>query len=324
MLTNDLHAFMYSKVKPINVLTYDTFLACLEDRQGKFNTGNYESIGGYKALIDVDTGQPYSVVRDTYQPIDNAEINTNISNLCREAGLNPNIKAYNHNNGAAMAVRYQFKEKGRFIRQGPNSTKKTFLCPEIWAYNSYDGTQTARLTGAVYDSACENGIAFKNTINFYKLKHTKNNADMAYIVGTELDGYFNRLSQQIDLLESWANIEINYMDTIRLLEKIKGVSFLDKSKPAKRQAEKIGDKIHYQVYGEIRDRGQENINLWSIVSAVTNYSTLREDKGSNGHGISTNSLNVGVSRQENVASWLTNIVAPFAENRLNNVAGGLV
>ena len=114
------------------------------------------------------------------------------------------------------------------------------------------------------------------------------------------------------------------MDTIRLLEKIKGVSFLDKSKPAKRQAEKIGDKIHYQVYGEIRDRGQENINLWSIVSAVTNYSTLREDKGSNGHGISTNSLNVGVSRQENVASWLTNIVAPFAENRLNNVAGGLV
>ena len=66
---------------------------------------------------------------------------------------------------------------------------------------------------------------------------------------------------------------------------------------------------------------QEKINLWSIVSAVTNYSTLRNNKGLNGHGISTSSLNVGVSRQENVASWLTNIVAPFAENRL---AGGLV
>ena len=315
MLTNDLHAFMYSKVKPINVLTYDKF----------FNTGNYESVEGYKALADTNTGKIYSIVKDTYQPIDNAEINTNITNLCNDAGLNPNIKAYNPSNGSAMAVRYQFKEKGRFIQQGPNTTnrykKKTFLCPEIWAYNSYDGTQTARLTGAVYDSACENGIAFKNTINFYKLKHTKNNADMAYIVGCDLDSYFDRLNHQIDVLESWANIEINYSDTVRLLEKIKGVSFLDRAKPAKRQAEKIGDKIHHQVYGEVRERGLKKTNLWSIVSAVTNYSTLRNDKGLNVHGLSTNSLNVGVSRQENVASWLTNIVAPFAENRL---AGGLV
>ena len=143
---------------------------------------------------------------------------------------------------------------------------------------------------------------------------------MAYIVGSELDGYFNRLSQQIDLLESWASIEISYEDTVRLLEKIKGVSFLDRTKPAKRVTEKVGDKIHYQVYGEKRDRGQEKINLWSVVSAVTNYSTLRNDKGLNVHGLSTNSLGVGVSRQENVASWLTDIVTPFAEIRTNSAA----
>ena len=287
----------------------------------KVYTNGVWSIEGYKALSDKDTGHVYSIVKDTYYPIDNNVITENMAQLINQKGLNPNITAYEYNHGSAMAVRYQFKEKGRDIQQGPNTTKKTFLCPEIWAYNSYDGSQTARLTGAVYDSACENGIAFKNTINFYKLKHTKNNADMAYIVGCDLDSYFDRLNHQIDVLESWANIEINYMDTIRLLEKIKGVSFLDRAKPAKRQAEKIGDKIHHQVYGELRERGQEKINLWSIVSAVTNYSTLRNDKGLNGHGISTSSLNVGVSRQENVASWLTNIVAPFAENRL---AGGLV
>jgi hypothetical protein len=287
----------------------------------KVYTNGVWSIEGYKALADTDTGHVYSIVKDTYYPIDNNVITENMAQLINQKGLNPNITAYEYNHGSAMAVRYQFKEKGRDIQQGPNTTKKTFLCPEIWAYNSYDGSQTARLTGAVYDSACENGIAFKSTINFYKLKHTKNNADMAYIVGCDLDSYFDRLNHQIDVLESWANIEINYSDTVRLLEKIKGVSFLDRAKPAKRQAEKIGDKIHHQVYGEVRERGLEKINLWSIVSAVTNYSTLRNDKGLNGHGISTSSLNVGVSRQENVASWLTNIVAPFAENRL---AGGLV
>ena len=300
-------SFMFSEVKSADVTT--NFYS------------DYQTIKGYKALIDAATGQPYSVVRDTYQPINNSVITENMFQLINQKGLIPHITAYEYNNGSAMAVRYQFKEKGRDIQQGPNGTKNTFLCPEIWAYNSYDGTQTARLTGAVYDSACENGIAFKNTINFYKLKHTKNNADMAYIVGSELDSYFDRLNQQINLLESWANIEINYMDTVRLLEKIKGVSFLDRTKPAKRQAEKTGDKIHSQIFGEVKKRGQENVNLWSIVSAVTNYSTLREDKGSNIHGLSTNSLNVGVSRQENVASWLSNIVAPFAENRL---AGGLV
>ena len=147
---------------------------------------------------------------------------------------------------------------------------------------------------------------------------------MAYIVGCDLDSYFDRLNHQIDVLESWANIEINYRDTVQLLEKIKGVSFLDNSKPAKRKAEKIGNKIQSQVYDEVRERGQEKINLWSVVSAVTNYSTLRSDKGSNEQGISTNSLGVGVARQENVASWLSNIVAPYAENRLNNVAGGLM
>ena len=190
-------SFMFSEVKPADVTT------------------DYQTIKGYKALIDAATGQPYSVVRDTYQPINNNVITENMFQLINQKGLIPHITAYEYNNGRAMAVRYQFKEKGRDIQQGPNTTKKTFLCPEIWAYNSYDGTQTARLTGAVYDSACENGIAFKNTINFYKLKHTKNNADMAYIVGSELDNYFNRLSQQIDLLESWANIEINKMDTVR-------------------------------------------------------------------------------------------------------------
>ena len=106
-------SFMFSEVKPADVTT--NFYS------------DYQTIKGYKALIDSATGQPYSVVRDTYQPINNSVITENMAQLINQKGLIPHITAYEYNNGSAMAVRYQFKEKGRDIQQGPNSTKKTFL-----------------------------------------------------------------------------------------------------------------------------------------------------------------------------------------------------
>ena len=207
--------------------------------------------------------------------------------------------------GGRTARRYILSDLKYDVSQGTrNTTNPTTITPEIWAFNSYDGTQRARASFSLFDIACENGLATKAMINFINVRHTKNASTVfsPEIIEQGLDV----AKRQIDLIRSWANTEITYETAKDLLLALKGMTEnRGKASVAGRKARETSfDRVWGTVGSEAATRG--GLTVWAIVSAATNYSTLRQAGG----GMHTASLDVGVDRQESVANWITNVVTP--------------
>jgi len=289
-------------------IEYDPFTSTVETRP--LVTEGYNVCDSYQELFDLQTDKTLSIVSNTYKPIDNAYIYGNIENtLSRVYG--GAIKKIDHVYGEGMhwgartARRYVLSDLKYDVAQGTrNTTCPTTITPEIWAFNSYDGTQRARASFSLFDIACANGLATKDMVNFINVRHTKNAS--SYFSPEIIEQGLDVAKRQIDLIRSWANTEIDYATAKDLLLALKG---MNENKPkalpvGRKPRETSFDRVWDSVGSEAHNRG--GLTVWAIVSAATNYSTLRQAGG----GMHTASLDVGVDRQEAVASWITNVVAP--------------
>ena len=278
----------------------------------------------YNRVIDTQTNKTYSVVSSTYTPINNAFFYGSLEGAISSvySGVidkTPFIYGSDNHRGVRSAMRYRLTDLGYAISQGTIATRNsithpTTVIPELWAYNSYDGSQTARASFSLFDMACENGMATKQLIDFIKVKHTKN-ASLA-INPERIQNGINLAKKQIDVIQQWANESINYAQAKELLLTLKGM--VDNKTPDKIENNKRApaditlDHLLDHFEGESIRRGGRTV--WSLVSAVTDWSTLRYSNFSWHIGdtqkLHTSSLSAGVNRQERVANWISNHVMP--------------
>jgi len=268
----------------------------------------------YNRVIDTQTNKTYSVVSSTYTPINNAFFYGNLERAISSvySGVidkTPFIYGSDNHTGVRSAMRYRLTDLGYDIKQGTiDTTHPTKIIPELWAYNSYDGSQTARASFSLFDMACENGMATKQLIDFIKVKHTKN-ASLA-INPERIQNGINLAKKQIDVIQQWANESINYSQAKELLLTLKGMvdnKTPEKLKNSKRDPADITlDHLLNNFEWESLKRG--GCTVWSLVSAVTDWSTLRSKNDNN--KLHTSSLSAGVNRQERVANWISNHVMP--------------
>ena len=274
----------------------------------------------YNRVIDTQTNKTYSVVSSTYTPINNAFFYGSLEGAISSvySGVvdkTPFIYGSDNHRGVRSAMRYRLTDLGYDIKQGTrDTTHPTKIIPELWAYNSYDGSQTARASFSLFDVVCENGLATKQLIDFIKVKHTKN-ASLA-INPERIQNGIMLAKKQIDVIQQWANESINYAQAKELLLTLKGM--VDNKTPDKIENNKRApaditlDHLLDHFEGESIRRGGRTV--WSLVSAVTDWSTLRSSTFSRGIGFNnkmhTSSLSAGVNRQERVANWISNHVMP--------------
>ena len=151
-------------------------------------------------------------------------------------------------------------------------------------------------------------MATKELIDFIKVKHTKN-AGLA-INPERIQNGINLAKKQIDVIQQWANESINYAQAKELLLTLKGMvdnKTPDKLENSKRDPADITlDHLLNNFESESVKRGGRTV--WSLVSAVTDWSTLRSRNDNN--KLHTSSLSAGVNRQERVANWISNHVMP--------------
>ena len=269
----------------------------------------------YNRVIDTQTNKTYSVVSSTYTPINNAFFYGNLERAISSvySGVidkTPFVYGSDNHTGVRSAMRYRLTDLGYDIKQGTrDTTHPTKIIPELWAYNSYDGSQTARASFSLFDVVCENGMATKQLIDFIKVKHTKN-ASLA-INPERIQNGITLAKKQIDVIQQWANESINYSQAKELLLTLKGMvdnKTPDKLENSKRDPADITlDHLLNNFESESVKRGGHTV--WSLVSAVTDWSTLRS-KNDNNNKLHTSSLSAGVNRQERVANWISNHVMP--------------
>ena len=269
----------------------------------------------YNRVIDTQTNKTYSVVSSTYTPINNAFFYGNLERAISSvySGVidkTPLVYGSDNHTGVRSAMRYRLTDLGYDIKQGTrDTTHPTKIIPELWAYNSYDGSQTARASFSLFDVVCENGMATKQLIDFIKVKHTKN-ASLA-INPERIQNGITLAKKQIDVVQQWANESINYAQAKELLLTLKGMvdnKTPDKLENSKRDPADITlDHLLNNFESESVKRGGHTV--WSLVSAVTDWSTLRS-KNDNNNKLHTSSLSAGVNRQERVANWISNHVMP--------------
>ena len=269
----------------------------------------------YNRVIDTQTNKTYSVVSSTYTPINNALFYGTLERAISSvySGVidkTPFVYGSDNHTGVRSAMRYRLTDLSYNIKQGTRRdfTHPTKIIPELWAYNSYDGSQTARASFSLFDMACENGMATKQLIDFIKVKHTKN-ASLA-INPERIQNGITLAKKQIDVIQQWANESINYAQAKELLLTLKGMvdnKTPDKLENSKRDPADITlDHLLNNFESESVKRGGRTV--WSLVSAVTDWSTLRSTNDNN--KLHTSSLSAGVNRQERVANWISNHVMP--------------
>ena len=268
----------------------------------------------YNRVIDTQTNKTYSVVSSTYTPINNAFFYGNLEGAISSvySGVidkTPFVYGSGNHTGVRSAMRYRLTDLGYDIKQGTrDTTHPTKIIPELWAYNSYDGSQTARASFSLFDMACENGMATKQLIDFIKVKHTKN-ASLA-INPERIQNGIMLAKKQIDVIQQWANESINYLQAKELLLTLKGMvdnKTPEKLENSKREPADITlDHLLNNFETESVKRGGRTV--WSLVSAVTDWSTLRSKNDNN--KLHTSSLSAGVNRQERVANWISDHVMP--------------
>lgn len=269
----------------------------------------------YNRVIDTQTNKTYSVVSSTYTPINNAFFYGSLEKAISSvySGVidkTPFVYGSDNHTGVRSAMRYRLTDLGYAISQGTRDTSHpTTVTPELWAYNSYDTSQTARASFSLFDMACENGMATKQLIDFIKVKHTKN-ASLA-INPERIQNGITLVKKQIDVIQQWANESINYAQAKELLLTLKGM--VDNKTPDKLENSKHNNPADITFDHLLNNFESESVKrggrtVWSLVSAVTDWSTLRSNNDTN--KLHTSSLSAGVNRQERVANWISNHVMP--------------
>ena len=284
------------------------FIAPIDRRELFDDQGNKASHVGL-----FDAAQCVGTVSPSYKVIQNRVAHDMMEGSIREGGYHGELEiipTQGGRSGGRWSVRYVLKDLCFSIRQlGKHHETKVSL--EIILRNSYDNTTGTSVAVSMFDHFCDNGMIFNSLAEVFKAKHTRHAEDTMFRVSPDqIATAMVEAKDQADIIRMWANTEITASAARKLLKGLKAVKEHvkeDKRPPVFQTPRNELELLMSQFEQESEDRGQ---TLWSLVSAVTAWSTPRntaEAMPSVRRRQNTDPLALGEGRQDRAVVWIANL-----------------
>ena len=280
------------------------FLAPIERRQLFDEHGNEAAhVGLY------DGAKCVGVVSPTYHVLQNATAHDVVTDAIRGAGYHGQLDVKPVRGGrfgGRWGTRYILADHGFEIRQ-PGKHHATRVELELFLRTSYDGSTGTSIGVSMFDRFCDNGMVFHSQVEAFRAKHTRFAEDNLFrVTPQQVEVALAEAQEQAQIIRRWAETRITATQARELLKglKVKEHKVEDKRPVSERTPRNELELLMAGFEQESEDRGQ---TLWALVSAVTAWSTPRDnvaDMPTVRRGRSQDSLALAEGRQDRAADWV--------------------
>jgi hypothetical protein len=212
---------------------------------------------GFKALVNPDTGQVFSIVSKDYRLIRHEEA---VSRLEEVIEKSPGLGRYEversfYNEGARIRQTY------RFIDHTVEINSRDLVSPELHLFNSYDVTWPFKVLLGAFRFVCGNGLVVGKTFLHFKRRHVYELEDMG--VDDEVETALKRFNTQAGQWRRWAGIRLSGKAYKEIID---GMKF------GKKAMALIDDHIEAEFPDTESDK-LPAMSLWQFYNVVTWYIT---------------------------------------------------
>ncbi|MFO7715291.1 DUF932 domain-containing protein [Desulfosarcina sp.] len=219
---------------------------------GAFNDANR-----FKALVNPDTSQVFSIVSKDYRLIRHEEAVSRLEDVIHKSqGLGQyEVDRALYNKGARIRQTYRFIDQKSTIAAGD------FVNPELHLFNSYDVTWPFTFLLGAFRFVCGNGLVVGKKFLDFKRRHVYALEKMG--IEEEVKTALERFDKQAGQWRRWASTQLSGKAFTGI---IKGMAFGEKAKAL------IGKHIKSGFPGN--EPGQlPAMTLWQFYNVVTWYIT---------------------------------------------------
>jgi len=223
------------------------------------SSGNLKSCPRYKAIVNPDTDNVYSILSKDYIILQHDDA---ISKVQEDITKNPEFGTpiqegpFLYKGGARMETRFVFPEVHIPIKNGD------LVNPQIQVLNGYDGGQGFHVIFGAYRVVCSNGLTIGEKVLQVHQRHTRKVSN--FLMNNLLSDSMHQFSMQTEIWKTWVNKTI---DTKKMEEKIKLLKLSAKREEEIKKEVEVSD-------GEIIN-GQKVLNLWLFFNILCQYATHR-------------------------------------------------
>jgi signal transduction histidine kinase len=195
----------------------------------------------YKMLVRQDTNTPISIVRKSYQVVENEEVIGNLLKTLMSSGMAFRIDA-SHSFVDNQRMRLQVLFPELTIEDSESS-----IALSLFLHNSYDMSEGVRISLGALRQICTNGMTIRQTIREFYGKHTK---------GFAFDG-LNRHLEQTKKALPLLQAHVSALERQRVTEQtVKAVE------------ENISKRLAKQV---IEEHEINRLSQWKLLNRITHF-----------------------------------------------------
>jgi len=217
------------------------------------------------AIINSDTGRPYSMVTGSYEILTHEEalkhVDMVLANNPQLGTPSLNINMYPDHTGnpeAKMKAVYTFPDVQYEVENGD------LINPTITILNSYDLSWAYKVLFGAYRLVCTNGMVVGEKFLEYRKEHHQDiNLER---ISELLIQNMERMSDQIGLWHSWLDRVTTSSEYERI---VRGIGF------NKTQLEEIHEEVEVSSNVRLDDFRIKSISYWVLFNLITQYITHR-------------------------------------------------
>lgn len=182
-----------------DVATVPKAIAVPVDYADQFNTDCYLNAEGYRAIINPDTNDLFSILSTKYKIMQHTDVLTKVEECVAkhpEYGT-PKRTIKTLSNGAKLQAKYVFPEIDVQINTGD------VVHPEVEIRNGYDGIWSFGVLFGAFRLVCSNGLVIGDVVMQFKRKHF--NPAQQFLLTDMLQNSFESFSNQTEMWKGWVD-----------------------------------------------------------------------------------------------------------------------
>ena len=178
-----------------------------------FGRKNYQMTEDYKAIVNPETNNLYSIVSSKYKLIKHEEVISGVEEALWEVPEygQTDRRVELTNDGSKMRTTFKFPEIS--VNVGSD-----LIHPQIVVYNSYDTTLGLRIDFGAFKVICSNGLTIGYKVFHYNKKHFASLDIQTVLQG--LKESLNQFSEQRELWKTWVDKQLEMEEAKTILSKL--------------------------------------------------------------------------------------------------------
>jgi len=212
---------------------------------------------GFKALVNPDTGQVFSIVSKDYRLIRHEEAVSRLEDVIQSSGDLGRFEVERslYNDGARIRQTY------RFIDHAVEINTRDLVSPELHLFNSYDVTWPFKVLLGAFRFVCGNGLVVGKTFLHFKRRHVYALEDMG--LDEEVETALQRFNRQAGQWRRWAGTQLSGKAYKEIMQAMKF---------GKKAMALIDDHIEAE-FPDTEAGKLPAVSLWQFYNVVTWYIT---------------------------------------------------